>query len=121
MATSTGRSREAVQARPARERAPPPRWHSTGRGAHRGGDPPAAGVAVMTAHGQLVNRIRLALSHGETRLFVNPRGVAVYEGGARVEYGLAPGASDLIGITRGGRLVAIEVKVGRDKLREDQA
>lgn len=45
--------------------------------------------------------IRLALCAGDTRLFNNPVGVAIYPDGAggasRVPYGLVPGASDLVG------------------------
>lgn len=47
-----------------------------------------------TAHQR---RILLALSRGDVRLFRNNVGVATFEGGERVAYGLCPGSSDLIG------------------------
>lgn len=49
-------------------------------------------------------------SQPDVRLFDNPRG---FDGLARATYGLAPGASDLVGIVRPrGRWLALEVKTG---------
>lgn len=45
------------------------------------------------------NRIRLALSTKGTTTFRNNVGVAVFPDGSRVQYGLCPGSSDLIGWT----------------------
>lgn len=55
-------------------------------------------------------------------LYNNPSGVAVFQGGARVPYGLTTGAADLIGWYC-GRFVAIETKAptggrnGEDQIR----
>jgi len=62
--------------------------------------------------------IRLEFNH--LLLWRNNRGVADY-GGIKVVYGLAPGASDLIGMVRNdGRFVAIETKSERDDLSDAQ-
>jgi hypothetical protein len=77
-----------------------------------------------TAESQLLHNVRLALGQEpDLVLWRNNAGVAKY-GRASVRYGLAPGASDLIGIftTRSGLgvLVALEVKAKRGRLSEDQ-
>ena len=77
--------------------------------------------------------ILLALSHGPTRLLRINSGVAWQ--GTVIErtpqrlvlarpYAIklaAPGVSDLIGWTEGGRFVAIEVKASRGRLTDEQA
>ena len=77
--------------------------------------------------------ILLALSHGPTRLLRINAGVA-WQGTVieRTEHRLvlarpyairlaAPGVSDLIGWTEGGRFVAIEVKAPRGRVTDEQA
>ncbi len=77
--------------------------------------------------------ILLDLSHGPTRLLRINAGVA-WQGTVieRTEHRLvlarpyairlaAPGVSDLIGWTEGGRFVAIEVKAPRGRLTDEQA
>ena len=79
------------------------------------------------------NQILLALSHGPTRLLRINAGVA-WQGTVieRTQHRLvlarpyaiklaAPGVSDLIGWTAGGRFVAIEVKAGRRQPTDEQA
>lgn len=73
------------------------------------------------AHHQLKRLILLAIgSEPDVRLFENPRG---FDERARATYGLAPGASDLIGpVKPRGRLLALEVKTGNARAtREQQA
>jgi hypothetical protein len=59
------------------------------------------------------------------RIFRNNCGVAEFESGAKVRYGLAVGSGDLIGILRMpsglGRFVSFEVKSLTGKLSEKQA
>jgi len=64
---------------------------------------------------------RLATKLG-ARLFRNNSGRYRTESGRWVQFGVPPkGGSDLIGWMPGGRFVAVEVKVGRDKLSDEQA
>ena len=77
--------------------------------------------------------ILLELSHGPTRLLRINAGVA-WQGSVlqhnrdllvlahpRAIRLAAPGVSDLLGWTEGGRFVAIEVKAGRRQLTDEQA
>lgn len=87
------------------------------------------------AHDQLKADIRLDLgARQDCRIFSNPTGVARYQGGFAVPYGLVEGASDLIAIVRRpgfklptgayvpvGVWLAIEVKTGRGVLTKKQA
>lgn len=51
-----------------------------------------------------------------------PSGDVVLRKGARmIQAGLCKGSADLIGLTSDGRFIALELKVGRDRLRKDQA
>lgn len=63
------------------------------------------------AHAELKRLVRLWVgSQHDVRLFENPRG---FDERARSSYGLAPGASDLVGIVAPrGRWLALEVKSG---------
>ena len=81
----------------------------------------------------ILRAIMLRLSKLGVRLFRNNQGVAVYESGARVVYGICnPGGSDLIGwhsvtVTPEmvGRkmavFVAVEVKAGNGRMTKPQA
>ena len=87
----------------------------------------------MTSERDIQNQILIALSHGPTRLLRVNAGVAWQ--GTVIErtpqrlvlarpYAIrlaAPGVSDLIGWTEGGRFVAIEVKAPRGRLTDEQA
>ena len=87
----------------------------------------------MSLERDIQTSILLALSHGPTRLLRINAGVA-WQGTVieRTEHRLvlarpyairlaAPGVSDLIGWTEGGRFVAIEVKAPRGRLTDEQA
>lgn len=54
-------------------------------------------VPSLTREAHIVAEIRATCCRGQNRLFRNNVGVAVYPDGARVEYGLVAGSSDLIG------------------------
>ena len=68
-----------------------------------------------------MRKIQVAISGTGARLFRNNCGVAFYPSGGRVRYGLAPGSADLIGWTRDGRFLAIEVKLPGEKPDAAQA
>ena len=87
----------------------------------------------MTSERDIQNQILIALSHGPARLLRVNAGVA-WQGTVieRTQHRLvlarpyairlaAPGVSDLIGWTEGGRFVAIEVKAGRRQPTDEQA
>ena len=86
----------------------------------------------MTSERDIQNQILIALSHGPTRLLRINAGVA-WQGTVieRTQHRLvlarpyairlaAPGVSDLIGWTEGGRFVAIEVKASRGRVTDEQ-
>ena len=63
---------------------------------------------------------RLATERGG-RLFRNNTGRLKTESGRWVQFGVPPkGGSDLIGWMPGARFTAVEIKVGRDKLSDEQ-
>ena len=87
----------------------------------------------MTSERDIQEQILLALSHGPTRLLRVNAGVA-WQGTVieRTAHRLvlarpyairlaAPGVSDLIGWTEGGRFVAVEVKGPRGRVTDEQA
>jgi hypothetical protein len=70
------------------------------------------------AHQELLAELRLKCGNEpDVLLLVNPRG---FDRICKVEYGLCPGAADLIGIGPGGRFVGCEVKTGKAKQTEEQ-
>jgi hypothetical protein len=72
-------------------------------------------------HAHLKSSILVALSARGVFCWNNPTGVATPLGShTPVRYGI-PGAPDILGILPGGRLIAVECKVGRDRVREEQA
>jgi hypothetical protein len=76
------------------------------------------------AHSALKHAIKLAMgARPDVRLFDNPRGNAKNpETGARLTFGLAPGASDIVGIVKPrGRWLALEVKTGEAESTREQA
>ena len=71
-------------------------------------------------HATLKTAVLVALSERGIMAWNNPTGVAIPLGStAPVRYGLT-GAPDVIGILPGGRFLAVEVKVGRDRVRPEQ-
>ena len=87
----------------------------------------------MTSERDIQNQILIALSHGPTRLLRINAGVA-WQGRVlqhnrdllvlahpRALRLAAPGVSDLIGWTEGGRFVAVEVKGPRGRVTDEQA
>ncbi len=86
----------------------------------------------MTSERDIQNAILLACSRGDTRLFRINAGLA-WQGHVlqhnrdllvlahpRAIRLAAPGVSDIIGWTEGGRFVAIEVKAPRGRLTDEQ-
>lgn len=74
----------------------------------------------MTEHGRLVNECLLALSEAGALVWKNNVGKArAFDNPARViTYGMV-GSADILGLHR-GRALAVEIKVGRDRLRARQ-
>lgn len=68
----------------------------------------------------LQNLIRLELQKRGIITFRNNTGALRDKNGRLVRYGLVNGSSDIIGIMPGGVFLAIEVKYGRDTVKENQ-
>lgn len=66
--------------------------------------------------------MKLAATMG-ARLFRNSKGMfrQLYSENKQKAGLLCPGSSDLIGWTNQGKFLAVEIKAGRDTLKEDQA
>lgn len=74
----------------------------------------------MNQHTRLVNRVLLhASEHGWGVLWRLKQGGGKV-GGRYMQFGLVKGASDIIGLTRAGRFVAIECKTGKGVLSKEQ-
>jgi hypothetical protein len=75
----------------------------------------------LTTEKEIQDEIRLALSDLGCLIFRNNSGIATYENGTKVRYGVGgPGGSDLIGIGPNGRIICIEVKSSKGRLTADQ-
>jgi hypothetical protein len=69
----------------------------------------------------LMREIQVALSKAGHRVFRNNIGVCVTSTGDYLKYGVCnPGGADLIGWTKDGRFLAVEVKGPKGKLTADQ-
>jgi len=69
----------------------------------------------------LMRDIQVALSKAGHRVFRNNIGLCMTSEGTYIKYGVCnPGGSDLIGWTKDGRFLAVEVKVGIRKLTTEQ-
>lgn len=79
----------------------------------------------MNTH-QLTEAIIMAASERGHLLVRNNSGVAKFKRGGKpyvVAYGVGPvggGGGDLIGLTKDGIFLSVEIKVGRDKLTDKQ-
>lgn len=75
------------------------------------------------AHSAAIRAIRLRLGRRkDVVLWQNQNGVAAFESGAKVKYGLVKGASDLVGIIKpSGRWFVVEVKTGDGDTSEAQS
>lgn len=68
----------------------------------------------------LYNVIRLAVTEHGGRVFRNNVGLFTTDHGTKIMTGLCEGSSDLIGWTKLGRFLAIEVKSPTGKLTKEQ-
>lgn len=67
----------------------------------------------------ILRQIRQAVNlSGKARLVRNSVG---YDSEAHVRYGLGVGSPDLVGVLRGGRALALEVKSATGRVRPEQA
>jgi len=69
----------------------------------------------------LMRDIQVALSAAGHRVFRNNIGLCQTTEGTYIRYGVCnPGGSDLIGWTKDGKFLAVEVKYGRGRLTQHQ-
>lgn len=75
-----------------------------------------------TSESQLLADVMKALGcEPDFRIFRNNVGLARYDSGAKVRYGLANGSSDLIGFLAPlGRVVSLELKTATGRVRPEQ-
>ncbi len=73
-------------------------------------------------HTALVRELRIKVGNlSDVVLWPNNNGVATFESGAKVKYGLVKGCADLVGILGPhGRWLALEVKTGEAVATEEQ-
>lgn len=71
-------------------------------------------------HSDAVRLALLALSDAGCLCWRNETGMFQDARGGKHRIGL-PGSADIIGTTGTGRAIGVEIKVGRDRLRPDQA
>lgn len=76
---------------------------------------------MALSHSNLLKLVLIELSHARVATaWRNETGTAKsFDNDRVIKYGLK-GSSDIIGITRDGRFLAIEIKVGKDFLKPDQ-
>jgi len=75
----------------------------------------------MKQERDIINEILLRASERGHRLFRNNSGVAKYPDGSSVKYGVGgTGGSDLIGWSRDGKFVALEVKTPGTRTSKEQ-
>lgn len=76
---------------------------------------------MATSHSNLLNLTLLEISHARiAKAWRNETGTAKSFDNERViKYGLK-GSSDILGLTKSGRFLAIEIKVGKDFLKPEQ-
>ena len=76
---------------------------------------------MALSHSNLIKLVLIELSHARVATaWQNDTGVARSMDGCRViKFGLK-GCSDIVGITKDGRFLAVEIKVGKDFLKPEQ-
>lgn len=74
----------------------------------------------MTNTQALTGAIKTEVTRLGGRVFRNQVGKYQTADGRWISTGLAVGSSDLIGWTRNGKFLAIEIKAGKDRLSTDQ-
>lgn len=76
---------------------------------------------MANLHTDLLNTVLIELSRsGKAIAWRNEVGIGLTIDGQRtIKYGLK-GSSDILGITNKGKFLAVEIKIGNDKLRKDQ-
>ena len=68
----------------------------------------------------IMRQIQLAATKLGARLFRNNVGMATTNTGSVIRFGLAVGSADLIGWTKSGRFLAIEIKTSKGRLTKHQ-
>jgi hypothetical protein len=76
---------------------------------------------MALSHSNLLKLVLIELSHARVATaWQSDTGVArSFDGNRVIKFGLK-GCSDIVGITKSGKFLAIEIKIGTDKMRPDQ-
>ncbi|HWT29372.1 MAG TPA: VRR-NUC domain-containing protein [Methylophilaceae bacterium] len=74
----------------------------------------------MPSEKAIMHDIMLAVSKAGHRVWRNNVGVATTRDGSVIRFGLAVGSSDLIGVTKDGRFLAIECKTDSGRATDEQ-
>ncbi len=80
-----------------------------------------SGEQVKRSEPNIQNDIMLALSQAGCLIWRNNTGVLKDKTGRPIKFGLCNGSSDLIGVAKDGRFLAVEVKAEGGRVRPDQA
>lgn len=74
----------------------------------------------MKSEANIQNEIMIALSQAGCLVWRNNTGVLKDKTGRPIKFGLCKGGSDLIGITKDGRFLAVECKTATGRIRPEQ-
>ncbi len=79
-----------------------------------------SGEQVNRSEANVQNDIMLALSQAGCLIWRNNTGVLKDKTGRPIKFGLCNGSSDLIGVAKDGRFLAMEVKAEGGRVRPEQ-
>ena len=74
----------------------------------------------VRSEANVLNDCMIALSKAGAKVFRNNTGALKDRDGRLVRYGLCPGSSDIIGVTKDGLFLAVECKTDKGKATEKQ-
>ena len=74
----------------------------------------------VRSEANVLNDCMIALSKAGAKVFRNNTGALKDRDGRLVRYGLCPGSSDIIGVTKDGLFIAVECKTYKGKPTEKQ-
>ena len=74
----------------------------------------------MKSEANIQNEIMVALSQAGCLIWRNNTGVLKDKTGRPIKFGLCKGGSDLIGVAKDGRFLAVEVKTATGRVRPEQ-
>ena len=79
-----------------------------------------AGGAVSKSEANIMNDCMIALSQAGCLIWRNNTGVLKDKTGRPIKFGLCKGGSDLIGIAKDGKFLAVECKTATGRIRPEQ-